>query len=296
MATSLSLNDGVLVISLLYLSIDMQYQWHEFIGCFWPVHRWLLVSYFFILAFRAAHILGSANVAAGSGDFLLNLRHKETLPKLLMSLTWFLVLPLFAVWTAVGSYWLWDSKRLSNQCLPMGCHQCLPMGMPLGFIVIWQLLSYAWILIHISLAGIAWVLERRMRRTESSLRAMEDSDTISRWGQVSQLSSYTALANGGSLGGLTPDQINSLPEVRAGDVSLGEKMECSICLNDIDDDDALRQLSSCGHHFHRSCIDLWLLRRAECPLCKQSVLPNIDADGNPSLASPDAENTQTWHV
>jgi len=263
------MNDGVLVISLLYLSIDMQYQWHEFIGCHWPVHRWLLVSYIFILAFRLAHVLGTANVAAGSGDFLLNLRHKETLPKLLMSLTWLLVLPLFALWTAVGSYWLYDSKRLSTQCLPM--------GMPLAFIITWQVLSYAWILIHLTLGGVAWVLERRMRRTESSLRAMEDSDTLSRWGSVSQLSSYTAMINN-SLGGLTPDQINALPETTAGEAEVAEKTECSICLNDFDHGDAMRQLSGCSHCFHRSCIDLWLLRRADCPLCKQSVLASGHED------------------
>lgn len=29
-----------------------------------------------------------------------------------------------------------------------------------------------------------------------------------------------------------------------------------------------RQLDGCGHTFHRSCIDLWLFRRADCPLCK----------------------------
>merc|ERR1719240_2554844 len=134
------------------------------------------------------------HTTAGSGDFLLNLRHKDSLPKVLMSLTWLLFLPLFAVWTGIGSFWLYDSKRLSGRCLPM--------GMPLCFIVAWQALSYGWILIHSTLGGIAWVLERRLRRTEANLRAVVDSDTLSRWGQVSELSGYTSLDN--SLVGLTP--------------------------------------------------------------------------------------------
>jgi len=268
MAPALTVNDGVLVVSLLYLSIDMQYEWHEFVGCHWPVHRWLLVSYLFILMFRLAHVLGTMNAATGSGDFLLNLRHKDNLPRVLMSLTWLLVLPLFAVWTGVGSYWLWDSKMRSSSCLPM--------GMPLCFIVMWQCLSYAWILIHFTLGCVAWVLERRLCRTESSLRAMEDSDTLSRWGQVSQLSDYTALVNN-SLGGLTPDQINALPEARGGDIGLDETSECSICLNELGQDDTVRRLSNCSHCFHRSCIDLWLLRRADCPLCKQNVLIKEEA-------------------
>jgi hypothetical protein len=164
--------------------------------------------------------------------------------------------------TGVGTFWLWESKRLSAQCLPM--------GMPLVFIVTWQALSYAWILIHATLGGVAWILERRVRTTEASLRSMEDSDTLARWGQVSMLPGYTALANN-SLGGLSPDQIHELPEMPAAEAKLGEDSECSICLNDICQDDTVRLLSSCGHSFHRSCIDLWLLRRADCPLCKQSV-------------------------
>merc|ERR1719502_1334607 len=181
------------------------------------------------MGFRAAHILGTTFAAADSGDFLLNLRHKETLPQLLMSITWLLVLPLFAAWTAVGSYWLWDSKRQSESCLPM--------GMPLFFILTWQALSYAWIIIHITLGGVAWVLERRLRNTESSLRAMEDSDTVERWGQVSQLSGYTDLTNN-NLGGLSPEQIKALPEVWAGALDLPEGAECSICLGDLNPSDS----------------------------------------------------------
>jgi len=284
MASPFSWNDGVLFTSLLYLCIDMQYQWHEFASCYWPVHTWLLVSYVFILAFRLMHILGSMHTTAGSGDFLLNLRHKEALPRVLLSLTWLLVLPLFAAWTGLGTFWLWDSKNLSDRCLPM--------GMPLCFIITWQVLSYAWVLIHSTLGGVAWVLERRLRRTESNLRAMEDLDTLSRWGQVSQLSGYTDLANN-SLGGLTPDQIKTLPEGRAGDLQLGDEIECSICLNELHPEDAVRTLCGCSHSFHRACIDLWLLRRADCPLCKQSVLANSDSVDD--AAGTDFE-VEHWHV
>merc|ERR1719424_1354352 len=135
--------------------------------------------------------------------------------------------------------------------------------MPLCFIITWQVLSYAWILIHFTLGGVAWVLERRVRRTEASLRAMEDPDTLSRWGQVSMLPGYTALANN-SLGGLTPDQIKALPQATAAELQLSEDIECSVCLNEFCLEDSCRQLSNCGHTFHRACIDLWLLRRADC--------------------------------
>jgi len=281
MAPTLSLNDGVLVISLLYLSIDMQYAWDEFASCHWPVHRWLLVSYVFILAFRLTHILGTSHMTAGAGDFLLNLRTKDTLPRMLMHMTWLLVLPLFTVWTALGTFWLWESKRLDGRCLPM--------GMPLAFIIMWQGLSYAWILIHATLGGVAWILERRLRRTEANLREIADPDTLSRWGQVSELSGYTELTNNSGRG-LTPDQIKELPQGVAGMMELSEDAECSICLNDVHSSDSVRQLGSCGHTFHRCCIDLWLLRCADCPLCKTSVLADKEA------ATSGATEREQWHV
>lgn len=273
MVVTPSRSDCVLLISLVYLSVDLQYQLHEFVSCHWPVHNWLAVSYVLILAFRLVHILGSGNTSTGTGssseDFLLNLRQKDALPRLLMSLTWLLMLPSFAVWTGLGTYWLWESKRFSSQCLPMG-------SMPLCFTILWLVLSYSWMLIHFTLATVAWVLERRLRLTEANLRAVEDSDTVSRWGQVSQLSGYGDLVNN-SLGGLTPDQIKALPEAVASEMQLAEESECSICLNEINADDGVRQLGVCGHTFHRACIDLWLLRRADCPLCKRNVLGDTDS-------------------
>jgi len=283
---ALHMNDGVLFTALLYLSIDMQYAWDEFTSCQWPVNRWLLVSYIFIVAFRLMHAFGTMKMSAAGGDFLLNLRHKETLPHLLMSMTW-LVLPLFAVWTGVGTYWLVDSKRLDGRCLPL--------GVPFYFIATWQALSYGWILIHATLGGMAWFLERKLRRTEDALRSIEDPDTLSRWGDVGRMSSYTDLANN-SLNGLTPEQIKKLPESTADALDLSEGSECSICLNDLEHDDAVRKLGNCGHTFHRSCIDLWLLRRADCPLCKGNVLcggHNVIANEKP--AATGAAETATVH-
>jgi len=278
MAPVFSLNDGAMFISLTYLSIDMQFETQEFQHCQWPVQKWLLVSFLLILAFRLAHIFGSSQAVAGSGDFLLNLRHKATLPRILVSLTWLMFLPFFAAWTGVGTFWLWESKKISSKCLPW--------GLPLCFIILWQVLSYAWICIHLGLGSRAWFLERRLRQTEDNLRAMEDPDTLSRWGQVSQLSGDTALTNN-SMVGLTPEQIKQLPETVGGAIDLQEN-ECSICLNEICDHDAVRQLGTCGHTFHRCCIDLWLLRRADCPLCKQNVVQHEDA--------PAVVEAERWHV
>eukprot|EP00747_Dinoflagellata_sp_TGD_P161733 gnl/TRDRNA2_/TRDRNA2_178538_c0_seq1.p1 gnl/TRDRNA2_/TRDRNA2_178538_c0~~gnl/TRDRNA2_/TRDRNA2_178538_c0_seq1.p1 ORF type:complete len:289 (+),score=38.12 gnl/TRDRNA2_/TRDRNA2_178538_c0_seq1:99-965(+) len=265
----LGYNDGVLLISLLYSSIDIQYEWDTFSTCKRPLHHWLLVSYVAIVCFRVTHILGMRSFASAGadsgGDFLLNLRQKGTFSKVLISFTWLIALPFFTLWTMVGTWWLYDTLMHTAQCLPMGTH--------LWFIIFWQILSYLWIFIHMALGSVAWLLERRVRRAESDLRSIEDDDVLNRWGQVSQLQGYMSLtsSSGMGLGGLTPAQIQSLPSTVADVTEASEATECPICLNDFQCGEKVRQLGSCGHTFHKSCIDLWLLRRADCPLCKRKV-------------------------
>lgn len=260
--SSLSINDAVLLVSLTYLSFDINNSWHEFSECRWPVHRWLLVSYAFILIFRFSQIVGAVFATPDSGDLLLNLRHKGALPRIIVLLTWCLALPLFIAWSGLGTYWLLDSRRHSAQCLPMGMLFC--------FIVTWQVLTYAWIVVHVGIGSIAWVLEHRLREAEFNLRSIEDADMLVRWGQVSSLSGYTTLTNS-LTGGLTATEISALPHFVATHADIGDGIECSICLGDISQGDAVRQLEACGHTFHRPCLDLWLLRRADCPLCKRNV-------------------------
>ncbi|CAK9013504.1 Probable E3 ubiquitin-protein ligase XERICO (RING-type E3 ubiquitin transferase XERICO) [Durusdinium trenchii] len=46
--------------------------------------------------------------------------------------------------------------------------------------------------------------------------------------------------------------------------------QCSICLDEMQQDSKVVQLS-CGHVFHKACVKKWLLtKRMTCPLCKQT--------------------------
>lgn len=46
---------------------------------------------------------------------------------------------------------------------------------------------------------------------------------------------------------------------------------CTICLDDFVAGDKVKELP-CGHSYHKSCIDPWLLQKSSlCPLCKQSI-------------------------
>ncbi|CAD6243975.1 unnamed protein product [Miscanthus lutarioriparius] len=85
---------------------------------------------------------------------------------------------------------------------------------------------------------------------------------------------------GSRKGGLDAAAIAALPlvffrEVRQHRIVDGREddvLECSVCLLEFDDDDALRLLPTCPHAFHPECIGLWLERHATCPLCRASVL------------------------
>ena len=50
-----------------------------------------------------------------------------------------------------------------------------------------------------------------------------------------------------------------------------EDAKCSICLSDYEQGESLRQLPVCHHHFHKACVDQWLVISATCPLCVRSI-------------------------
>jgi len=280
MAHSLGLNDGLFLSSLLYSCVDLICEWDNFSSCSRPIHQWLVVSYACVIGFRLTHLagmhtsksehsVGSESTVASAGDFLMNLRHKDAVPRFLASITWLLTLPFFTLWTCLGTSWLWKVVTETPDCTPAVTH--------LWFCGFWLALCYIWVAMHVAMGAAAFVLERRVRRAETNLRAIEDPDVRARWGNVSQLSDFWSMPGlpGAKEGGLTPAEILALPctTVKQRDVEAEpvECIECSICLNEVEADENVRHLPTCHHTFHKACIDLWLLRSTDCPLCKQCV-------------------------
>ncbi|EFJ05370.1 hypothetical protein SELMODRAFT_39821, partial [Selaginella moellendorffii] len=49
---------------------------------------------------------------------------------------------------------------------------------------------------------------------------------------------------------------------------------CAVCLTDFSKNPAgtkIKILPKCAHAFHCSCIDLWLMTHASCPICRASL-------------------------
>jgi len=49
-----------------------------------------------------------------------------------------------------------------------------------------------------------------------------------------------------------------------------EHLKCMVCMEEFRDGEALRSLP-CLHRYHQRCIDQWLSRNPECPICKQDI-------------------------
>jgi len=199
-----------------------------------------------------------------AGHLLINLRQKSAALQLALSMMWLIILPVFAAWSVFGTMWTYEVMTVAPHCMPSTMHT--------WFLLVWQVMSYAWIMIYGGLGVVAWVLELRLRKAEGNLRQIEDAEVLERWGRVSVLDGYTALPATMACAGLKPEEINSLP---GRDIDLQEDgrldEDCPICLHPLRGTSSVRQLRACGHVFHRPCVDLWLLRSADCPLCKVRV-------------------------
>jgi len=59
--------------------------------------------------------------------------------------------------------------------------------------------------------------------------------------------------------------------MRAARASLARPPDmCVVCRDDMTTGDKTRALS-CGHVFHETCVNTWLRRARQCPLCRRSV-------------------------
>lgn len=75
--------------------------------------------------------------------------------------------------------------------------------------------------------------------------------------------------------GLTRESVAKIPKITITDKNKvdasGERVSCSVCLQDFQLGETARSLPHCHHMFHIPCIDKWLLGHASCPLCRRDL-------------------------
>ncbi|PON62610.1 43kDa postsynaptic protein [Parasponia andersonii] len=78
-------------------------------------------------------------------------------------------------------------------------------------------------------------------------------------------------------GGLDASVIREIPtfQFKGGEIEDRSVFGCVVCLNEFQVHDTLRVLPNCSHAFHLDCIDIWLQKNANCPLCRTSISGTI---------------------
>jgi len=50
-----------------------------------------------------------------------------------------------------------------------------------------------------------------------------------------------------------------------------QEENCAVCLDEFEDNDRIRTLPLCSHTFHLVCIDTWLSKQPNCPICRSCL-------------------------
>ncbi|KAG5063946.1 hypothetical protein JHK85_005129 [Glycine max] len=72
---------------------------------------------------------------------------------------------------------------------------------------------------------------------------------------------------------------------------LVEGTECSVCLNEFQEEETLRLLPKCNHAFHVPCIDTWLRSHTNCPLCRAGIVSSsVNSEAQAPVSNSEQEN------
>ncbi|XP_042382126.1 RING-H2 finger protein ATL46-like [Zingiber officinale] len=71
-----------------------------------------------------------------------------------------------------------------------------------------------------------------------------------------------------------------------------EPFDCAVCLCEFEADHKLRLLPICGHAFHLTCIDTWLLSNSTCPLCRGAIFSQGLSVANPMFDLDDSRESE----
>jgi len=74
-----------------------------------------------------------------------------------------------------------------------------------------------------------------------------------------------------------------------------EETCCAICIDNFEAGTEVRHLT-CGHPYHKKCIDPWLMEKGTCPQCKVDVLKQLGLRDSETYADPPTDEESPPHV
>jgi hypothetical protein len=224
----------------------------EPLQCHRPLDIWLLIAALHLSCFAAAFAVGQR---AENGSCLWFIEPHSGVANAAFTFTWAALLPLFAGWALLGMNWLSETLQNTPDCFsdkwPFTPTIC----------AVSQILCVIGVLGYTVFVTNVWDAQRCREANAAAILAVQDNDLVNRWGYIKPA------ANMELCGGLSTQEISDLPR----HALACDDGECAICLSALLEGDHARSLPGCGHVFHRACVDLWLLRKTACPLCKADV-------------------------
>lgn len=92
----------------------------------------------------------------------------------------------------------------------------------------------------------------------------------------------------------SPDIHNHLPPFQYSGTSASDD-DCSICLEYFNEGEICRVIPVCDHVFHAKCVDKWLMKVPNCPICRTRV--RFDSGGSSSDSGiGDDDNKFLWAI
>ncbi|XP_047944654.1 RING-H2 finger protein ATL70-like [Salvia hispanica] len=87
--------------------------------------------------------------------------------------------------------------------------------------------------------------------------------------------------------GLDAAAISAIPLYTYGGAGAGAAAAggCAVCLGDYKEGEEVRLMPECGHVFHRSCIDPWLMIHPTCPVCRSTPVVAVAAVEQPATVA-----------
>ncbi|XP_058099069.1 RING-H2 finger protein ATL16-like [Magnolia sinica] len=80
--------------------------------------------------------------------------------------------------------------------------------------------------------------------------------------------------------GLAPAILHALPAIqfkKTDSEANPSNCDCAVCLGEFDNGEWLRLLPNCSPVFHITCVDAWFQAHPNCPLCRSSVVNDLNS-------------------
>ena len=239
-----------------YLIYHVVSSWHGFEKCDRPLNIWLLVTFgFYIIKRILIFIMTSID---NSNHF-----------KYVLALYLVFIYPTFMYWTIHGTIWTVEDSENVNCTDNMSLFWLIYLCLVVSYVLVIMIFAYAiYEIIHF------YRMRRIRRRIEDILNNIDvllASNAIQNLfenGDGNQVRNELGLTESEKTF-LKPFILN--PE----NSSEFNNQDCSICIEQILENDTVMVLPGCKHSFHSLCIFSWLERNPFCPNCKANIRIHI---------------------